>query len=66
MADIANAVWVGAGAAKAAEAIAVNIARTTKVFALSLPTKVFTEREGELWDMSVIGSLYGSLLRPKL
>ena len=66
MADIANAVWVGAGAAKAAEAIAASIVMTAKIFALNLPTRVFAEIEGELWDMSVIGSLYGSLLRPKL
>ena len=43
MADIANVVWVGAGAAKAAEAIAVTIARTRKVFAQNLPTKEDTE-----------------------
>ena len=33
----------GAGAAKAAEAIAVTIARTRKVFAKNLPTKEYTE-----------------------
>jgi hypothetical protein len=66
VADIANVIWVGAGAAKAAVAIAVTIARTTKVFAQNLPIKEYTE-EGELWDVGVIGSLfYGSLLRPKL
>ena len=65
MADIANVVWVDAGAAKAAEAIAVTIARTRKVLAQNLAIKEYTEEEGELWDMSVIGSLYGSLLRPE-
>jgi len=65
VADIAKATWVGAGAAKAAEAIAVSTAKTPRAFALNLPTKVFTEKEGELWDVSVIGSLYGSLLRPE-
>jgi hypothetical protein len=39
VADIANVVWVGAGAANAAEVIAVTIARTRKVLAQNLPTK---------------------------
>jgi hypothetical protein len=43
VADIANAIWVGAGAAKAAEAIAVTIARTRNVFAQNLPIKENTE-----------------------
>ena len=43
MADIANAVWVGAGAAKAAEVIAVAIVRTRKVLAQNLPIKEYTE-----------------------
>src|SRR3981081_4009748 len=51
---MANVIWVAAGAAKAAEAIAVTIAKTRKVFALNLPTKEYIERESELWDMSVI------------
>jgi hypothetical protein len=42
-ADIANVIWVGAAAAKAAEAIAVTIAKTRKVFAQNLPTKEYTE-----------------------
>ncbi len=44
MADIPNVIWVGAGAAKAAEAIAVTIARTWKVFAQILPINEYTER----------------------
>jgi len=43
VADIANVICVGAGAAKAAETIAVTIARTRKVFAKNLPTKEYTE-----------------------
>jgi hypothetical protein len=43
VAEIANVVWVGAGAAKAAEAIAVIIARTRKVFAQNLAIKEYTE-----------------------
>jgi hypothetical protein len=43
VADIANVVWVGAGAAKAAEAIAVTIARTRKVFAKNLTIREYTE-----------------------
>jgi hypothetical protein len=43
VADIANAIWVGAGAAKAVEAIAVTIARMWKVFAQSLPSEECTE-----------------------
>ena len=43
VADIANVVWVGAGAAKAAEAIDVTNARTRKVFAKNLPIKENTE-----------------------
>jgi hypothetical protein len=62
VADIANAIWVGAAAAKAAEAMAVTIARTRKAFAQILPIKEYTEEEGELWDVGVIGSLFGSLL----
>ena len=58
MADIANVIWVGAGAAKAAEASAVTIARTEKVLAQNLPIEEYTEEQGELWDVSVIGSLF--------
>ena len=65
MADIANVIWVGAGAAKAAEVSAVTIARTKKVLAQNLPIEENTEEQGELWDVSVIGSLFGSLLRPE-
>jgi len=43
VADIANVVWVDAGAAKAAEAIAVTIARTRKVLAQNLAIKECTE-----------------------
>jgi uncharacterized membrane protein len=43
MADIANVIWVGAGAAKAAEAMAVTIARIRKVFAQNLPIEEYTE-----------------------
>jgi len=43
VADIANVIWVGAGAAKAAEAIAVTVAKTRKVFAQNLPIKEYTE-----------------------
>ena len=55
MAEIANVVLVGAGAAKAAEAIVVTIARTKKAFAQYLPIKEDTEEQGELWDMRVMG-----------
>ena len=43
MADIAKVIWVDAGAAKAAEVIAVTIARTSKAFAQNLPTTEYTE-----------------------
>jgi hypothetical protein len=43
VADIANAIWVGACAAKAAEVIAINIDRTNKVFAQNLPNNEYTE-----------------------
>jgi uncharacterized membrane protein len=43
VADIANVISVCAGAAKAAEAIAVTIDRTRKVFAQNLPIKENTE-----------------------
>jgi hypothetical protein len=43
VADIANVVWVAAGAAKAGETIAVTIAKKRKVFAQNLPTKEYTE-----------------------
>ena len=56
---------VGAGAAKAAETIVVAIARTKKAFAQYLPKAEYTEEQSELWDVGVIGSLYGSLLRPE-
>jgi hypothetical protein len=39
VADIAKVIWVDAGAAKAAEVIAVTIARTSKAFAPNLPIK---------------------------
>jgi hypothetical protein len=55
-----------AGAAKAAETIVVIIAKTKKAFAQNLPIEKYTEEQGELWDVSVIGSLLGSLLRPEL
>jgi hypothetical protein len=53
---------VSAGAAKAAETIVVAIARTKNAFAQYLPKEEYTEEQGELWDVGVIGSLYGSLL----
>jgi len=56
---------VAAGAAKAAETIVVAIARTKKAFAQYLPKEEYTEEQSELWDVGVIGSLYGSLLRPE-
>jgi hypothetical protein len=56
---------VAAGAAKAAETIVVTIARTKKAFAQCLPNEEYTEEQGELWDVGVIGSLFGSLLRPE-
>jgi len=65
VADIANVIWVDAGAAKLAEASAVTIARTKKVLAQNLPNEENIEEQGELWDVGVIGSLYGSLLRPE-
>ena len=65
MADIANVIWVGAGAAKATEASATIIARTKRVLARNLPIEEYNEEQGELWDVGVIGSLYGSLLRPE-
>ena len=65
MADIANVIWVGAGAAKAAEASAATIVRTKKILAQNLPSEENPEEQGELWDVSVIGSLFGSLLRPE-
>jgi hypothetical protein len=43
VADIANFISVAAGAAKAAEAMAVTIARTRTVFAQNLPIKEYTE-----------------------
>jgi hypothetical protein len=43
VADIANVIWVGACAAKAAVAMALTIAKTRKVFAQNLPTKEYTE-----------------------
>ncbi|HEY1993193.1 MAG TPA: hypothetical protein VGG81_02235 [Edaphobacter sp.] len=43
MAEIANAIWVGACAAKAAEAIAVNVDRIKKVFAQNLEINEYTE-----------------------
>jgi hypothetical protein len=52
-------------AAKAAETIVVAIARTKKAFAQYLPKEEYTEEQGELWDVGVIGSLNGSLLRPE-
>jgi hypothetical protein len=65
VADIANVIWVDAGAAKAAEASAITVARTKKVLAQNLPNEKNIEEQGELWDVGVIGSLYGSLLRPE-
>jgi uncharacterized membrane protein len=59
-------VEVNAGAAKAAETIVVIIARTKKAFAQYFPNEEYTEEQGELSDMGVIGSFFGSLLRPKL
>ena len=56
---------MAAGAAKAAETIIVAIATTEKAFAQCLPKEECTEEQGELWDVGVIGSLYGSLLRPE-
>lgn len=56
---------VAAGAAKAAETIVVAIARTKKAFAQYLPKEEYTEEQSELGDVGVIGSLYGSLLRPE-
>lgn len=58
MADIASVIWVGAGAAKAAEVSDATIARTKKALAQNLATKEYTEEQGELWDVSVIGSLF--------
>jgi hypothetical protein len=43
VAEIANAIWVGACAAKAAEPVAINVDRTKKVFAQNLPTNEHTE-----------------------
>jgi hypothetical protein len=43
VADIANVVWVAAGAANAGETIPVTIAKKRKVFAQNLPTKEYTE-----------------------
>jgi hypothetical protein len=43
VADIANDIWVGEGAAKAAETIPITVARTRQVFAQNLPTKEYTE-----------------------
>jgi F0F1-type ATP synthase membrane subunit c/vacuolar-type H+-ATPase subunit K len=43
VADIASAIWVGTCAAKAAEAIAVNIDSTKKVFAQNLPINECSE-----------------------
>jgi F0F1-type ATP synthase membrane subunit c/vacuolar-type H+-ATPase subunit K len=43
VADIANAIWVGACAAKAVEAIAVNMDSTKKVFAQKIPISECTE-----------------------
>ena len=65
MAEIDNVVVVGAGAAKAAETIVVTIAKTKKAFAQCLPNEEYTEEQGELWDVGVMGSLFGSLLRPE-
>jgi hypothetical protein len=65
VADIVSVVWVDAGAAKAAEVNAVTAARARKVFAQKLAIEEYTEEQGELWDVSVMGSLFGSLLRPE-
>jgi hypothetical protein len=43
VADIANVVWVAAGAANAGETIPVTIARTRQVLAQNLLTKEYTE-----------------------
>ena len=58
-------VVVTAGAAKAAETIVVMTAKTKNAFAQYLPKAEDNEEQGELWDVGVIGSLYGSLLRPE-
>ena len=54
MAEIANVVFVGAGAANAAEAIVVTVARTKKAFAQNLTTKEYTEEQEELKAKRVI------------
>jgi hypothetical protein len=56
---------VAGGAANAADTIVVTIAKTKKAFAQCLRNEEYTEEQGELWDVVVIGSLYGSLLRPE-
>jgi hypothetical protein len=43
VADIANDIWVWAGAAKAGETTPVTMARIRHVFAQNLPTKEHTE-----------------------
>jgi uncharacterized membrane protein len=43
VADIANAICVDACAAKAAEAVTVNIDRTKKVLAQNLPINEYTD-----------------------
>ena len=64
VADIANVVAVGAGAANAAAVIVVTIAKTTKAFAQNLPIEDNTEEQSELENMRVIGSLLARYYGP--
>jgi hypothetical protein len=59
-----NVVVVEAGAAKAAETVVAIIITTKKAFAQYLPIKERIEKQGELWDMVVMGSLLARYYGP--